>query len=271
MPEGENQPIPVREEDLERALKDITAPEIPLVPEQPVINDDTEEVTETFFTCPHCEHETEYIRTVVPTSSYDSGGSNIRNFQGIAEADFDWGNISWDHSGDNERNGDVDFECEECNDTLSWREIQEGISTRQIRVPRRTQQRRSFSVDSLAEQVLRAPRNKTRSGSIIADERHFDVYSGPNVQLRHAEDQVPDAFSPEVISHYVHKGDPYGYALMAQCTNPICEHSFMVGPEDINVVCPKCDHEFQIKPLQAPFDAQNASDRRRRFGSTFNH
>ncbi len=213
----------------------------------------TEEIIDHVFHCPDCNNETDWIRVWVATRGSDYGGYSPNNLIGITEQEFESLDISFDDSNDSEREGENNWECDNCGRDLSYATIISNLRERRrtIQVQKGTNTRK---------------RNNTQK-ELLPDENHYNVITGENTARRHVGDTLPDAFAPEVVSSFQHKAATSGYTVKTTC--PKCSHDFMIGPEDSNIVCPKCQLEFDIRPQRLPENVTNEQQRRRRFAAAF--
>lgn len=266
-------PHQVTEAQLEEALIQITfdadtaaaeTPPAPIPPIEEPVPEGMRRVVSYRLMCPHCEEESEWVTARTSISGTAFGGTDARRiFQNSREAIE--GSLSWDRGDDNEYGDDINWSCDHCSHDMSFEDIKSSIRERVDLIPIDPPRNRPRA--SLDRHVFNVVRNDGTLRKLAPSEENYHILAGNESGHKHPQESLPESFSPEVISPYVHKNDPYGYALTATC--PECEHSFMVGPEDHSINCPKCSHEFQISPLNRPMDAQNAQERRRRFGASF--
>lgn len=228
-----------------------------------ILGPETEDVTDHIFHCPHCENDNEWMGASIEVRGHETASIRAEMVHNAAtETSLESQRLDWER-------GDMDFapsatkewDCLSCGHSLTFAEMKGGLRPRT-----RTLQRRGRGIATYRHQIFTPP-DRIQGGQIQANEEIYKVLEGHNTDHRHTGEQIPEAFSPEVISEYIRQRDPYAYSLTAECTS--CNHSFMIGPEDADLICPKCDHEFRVNPRQKFKDPQNAEERRRRYAAGF--
>lgn len=240
---------------------------------QPITNEETvttEQAIEDYhiFVCPHCNEESDWIMANAEMTGWNRGGTGVQHFIGVPLEEYNHVRISWDGVDEYNEEGDPTWECQNCNRVLTSEQVQTGIQTRQRPVIRRHSPRFDLTRTAVFDpvgKILAANLNERPTQILKPSEDRFKVLQGDLAHLRHKNDEVPDAYSPEVIAPNQVRESGYGYALTATC--PECQYDIMVSLEDHNISCSHCNHEFQIPAKQRPHDAQNADQRRRRFES----
>lgn len=220
------------------------------------------------FTCSHC-HRQASIRVGITVIGSATGWMSAKHMAEMDEPTIKRNVETEENPDDWNTTGEYNYYCDNCGREYSIEEIKGQIRTEIL--PPATSRTDTISVSGFSGDRIMLQSNRLRpvekTQKLVPNEDRYSTLTGPDIKYRHKEEMLPEAFSPEVISPYKRQQDPYGYALTAECSK--CHHSFMIGPEDANVTCPECHNEFDVTPLQKPFDPQNASERRRRFSPSF--